>query len=141
VSISSASSVDLSLEQQQPDLPGKRTGETIQLGASQVISAQTIILIVAQSISDRRFAIGRRMLTVFRAFAAVDGSLVGSRLVDVAVRRRLISVKGRTVAVTGRLISIGGPLVGRGLGSVAIGSIVVAVCRGLLAVIGSAITV
>jgi hypothetical protein len=133
--------VDLTLEQQQPDLATERTGELIQLRASQIISPQPVITVRAGAILDRRLAISGGVRAVSRAFAAVDGPLIGRRLVDVAVRHGLISVSGSALAVHGRLHAIRSPLLSRHLRLITIDGIIVAVIRGALAVIGRVRTV
>jgi hypothetical protein len=139
--VSVARAIDLTVEQQQPDLAPKRAGELIQLRASQVISAQTVIAVRAGAIFDRRRTISGRVRTVSSAFAASDGPLIGCRPVMVVVRHGLISVKGRAVSVHSRAISIRRPLLGRRLGLITIRGIIVAVSRGALTAIGSVLTV
>jgi hypothetical protein len=141
MSVSVARAVDLTLEQQQPDLTAERAGELIELGASQVSSAQVVIAIRAGAIFDRRFTISGRVRAVSGAFAAVDGALIRGRLIKVVVSHGLVSVSGGAVPVHGRLISIRRPLLGRRLRLITIGGIIVAIIRGALAVIGGVLTV
>jgi hypothetical protein len=136
-----ARTVDLAVEQQQPDLAAKRAGELIQLRTSQVISPQAVIAVGARSIFDRRLAIGGRVLTISDTFATVDGPLPGSGLVEVVVRRGLLSVNGSSVPILSRLISIRGPLPGRRLGVIALRGILVAVSGGVSAVSGGVLAV
>ena len=136
-----ASAIDLTLEQQQPDLTAKRAGELIQLRTPEVISAQPVILIRARPISDRRLTISGRVRAICGAFSAVDRALLGRRLVNIAVRRSQVSIISGEVAVLGRLISVRDPLPGLRLGAITVGGIIVAVSGGVLAVLGSQIQV
>jgi hypothetical protein len=133
--------IDLTLEQQQPDLTAKRPGELIELRASQIISAQAVIAVRVGAIFDRRFAIRGRGRSIPGALGAVSGSLSCGRLVEVVIRHGLVSVTRGVVSVRGRLISIRRALLGRRLRLITIGGIVMAVIRGVLAVTSGVRTV
>jgi hypothetical protein len=114
-SVSVARAVDLTLEQQQPDLSTERAGQLIKLRASQISSPQPVIAVRAGAILDRCHTISGRVRTVSGTFGAVHEPLIGCRLVEVAVRDGLVSVNGGALSVPGRLIAVRGPLLSRRL--------------------------